>query len=86
LLSLWGLPFSLVQAVAFADQPSLLGGDTAHPSVTLHIAHLLQQRLAQVPRAPWAEQPGLDRVLLDSGCIDEAWLEAAEVKAEHWSA
>lgn len=84
LLSLWGLPFSLVQAVAFADQPSLLDCGAEHASVTLHAAHLLQQRLALAQRPPWREQPGLDMALLESGRIDEAWLEAAEASAENW--
>jgi HD-like signal output (HDOD) protein len=78
LLSLWGLPFGLVQTVAFADRPSLLGCDGDHPAVTLHLALVLMRRLASAERLEWADQPGLDSDLLASGRIDVARLEAAE--------
>ncbi|MFN7784039.1 MAG: HDOD domain-containing protein [Lysobacterales bacterium] len=84
LLSLWGLPFGLVQTVAFADQPSLLGCDGDHPAVTLHLALVLTRRLASAERVAWPSQPGFDGDLLASGRIDEARLDAAERAAADW--
>lgn len=84
LLSLWGLPFGLVQTVAFADRPSLLGCEGDHPAVTLHLALVLTRRLASPERVEWVKQPGFDSDLLASGRIDEARLDAAERAAADW--
>ena len=84
LLSLWGLPFGLVQSVAFADRPSLLGCAGDHAAVTLHLALILTRRLAAAERVDWAEEPGFDIDLLDSGRVDAARLEAAEQAAAAW--
>mgnify|MGYP001809527716 FL=1 len=81
LLSLWGLPFGLVQTVAFADRPSLLGCDGDHPAVSLHIGLALTRRLASTPPLAWTDACGLDAALLASGRIDEARLAAAELAA-----
>lgn len=86
LLSLWGLPFVLVQTVAFADQPSGLACTAEHPAVTLHLANVLRMRLDQPDKVGWEEQPGLDQWLLTSGFFQVEELERLEALAAHWKA
>lgn len=74
-LSLWGLPFPLVEAVAYADQPSALPRPANHPALLLHLALMLRHRLASRERVAWKDQPGLDPRLLDDGVLSEAALD-----------
>lgn len=84
LLSLWGLPFRLVQAVAFTDDPSTLACTLEHPAVTLHLARAIRARLDDPSNAPWSEQPLLAPWLLESGLVDEAYLDSLVETAAHW--
>ncbi len=84
LLSLWGLPFRLVQTVAFADRPSALPDPRGHPAVLLHIAVILRRRLQAHETVRWTEQPGFDTQLIARNVVDERWLDAQERSLRDW--
>jgi len=91
LLSLWGLPFSLVQAVAFADQPAKLllhhtPGQVLPVAVLIHLARCFEARVQQpedaLPR--WEAEPRLESALLPR--IDvlqlQAWEESLRLRLQ----
>jgi len=91
LLSLWGLPFRLVQAVAYVDQPGALASariasDPWPSAVLIHLATCLFLRLQKVPTAlpPWDNEPALDRsVLAQFDALQlQAWEDGLRHRAE----
>lgn len=83
LLSLWGLPFRLVQSVAFVDEPASLMTDRADldawPSaVLIHLGRCLFSRLKRAPDAVprWDAEAELDQQLLAH--VDPLQLQAWE--------
>lgn len=84
LLSLWGLPDGVVEAVAHHHEPGVLPGTTLDPVVAVHIAnalaHEVTPRIEGVPPAP----PLDEELLATLGVLDrqKAWRRLAADCAE----
>jgi len=78
LLSLWGLPYTVVRTVAWARQPSRHGQRGLTPSTRLHLATALALRALPGARLPpWEAEPALDQVWARQAFAPgllEAWL------------
>ncbi len=79
LLGLWGLPITIVEAVAFHHEPQMSGVKTFSPLTTVHVARALERQLHE-PEANAAEV-AIDTEYLSELDLDdrlEDWRDAAE--------
>jgi HD-like signal output (HDOD) protein/ActR/RegA family two-component response regulator len=78
LLGIWGLPFPIVEAVAWHHRPSQSMADQVSPLAAVHVANALHVRWTS--ETPDAEEP-IDEAFLERiGCLDrlDAWAEACD--------
>lgn len=84
LLGLWGLPFNIVEAVAFHHAPGRVPGEDFGVVGAVHVADLLAHELAGTAHEPGPEQPVLDEAFLKvRGVTDKLpqWREVAQLAA-----
>jgi HD-like signal output (HDOD) protein len=82
LLGLWGLPVTIVEAVAFHHTPGRVPGENFGIVGAVHVADLLAHELAGTAHEPGPEQPLLDEAYLKvTGVADKlpAWRELAQL-------
>jgi HD-like signal output (HDOD) protein len=84
LLGLWGIPFPIVEAVAFHHRPNEVAPESRALVGAIHIASGLVEEMTDADQAKMAARPGLDSsARIDATFIREAGLEEVYKKSRN---